>query len=69
MLSKRLNKLEGKPVPNRSRYSERKLAQNKPARSASAPVVVKPALPATPGSAGRVPTGFGADGAAAKNFP
>jgi carboxyl-terminal processing protease len=31
---------------------ERRLAQNKPAQSASAPVAVKPALPVTPGASG-----------------
>jgi carboxyl-terminal processing protease len=49
MLQQGLNKLEGKPVQESKSYSERKLAQNKPAPSASAPIVVKPALPATPG--------------------
>jgi carboxyl-terminal processing protease len=51
MLQQGLNKLEGKQVVESKSYSERKLAQNKPPRSASAPVVAPPALPATPGSA------------------
>ncbi|CAN7507898.1 S41 family peptidase [Caballeronia sp. 15715] len=50
MLTQALNKLEGKPVQESKSYSERKLAQDKPAPSASAPIVVKPALPATPGA-------------------
>jgi carboxyl-terminal processing protease len=50
MLQQGLNKLEGKPVQESKSYSERKLAENKPLPSASAPIVVPPALPATPGS-------------------
>jgi carboxyl-terminal processing protease len=50
MLTQALNRLEGKPVQESKSYSERKLAQDKPAPSASAPIVVKPALPATPGA-------------------
>ena len=50
MLTQALNKLGGKPVQESKSYSERKLAQDKPAPSASAPIVVKPALPATPGA-------------------
>jgi carboxyl-terminal processing protease len=48
MLQQGLNKLEGKPVQESKSLMERRLAQNKPAQSASAPVAVKPALPATP---------------------
>jgi carboxyl-terminal processing protease len=48
MLQQALNKLEGKPVAESKSLMERRLAQNKPAQSASAPVAVKPALPATP---------------------
>ncbi|MGV7247186.1 S41 family peptidase, partial [Caballeronia sp. M23-90] len=50
MLAQGLNKLEGKPVQESKSYSERKLAQDKPTPSASAPIAVQPALPATPGS-------------------
>jgi carboxyl-terminal processing protease len=50
MLTQALNKLAGKPVQESKSYSERKLAQDKPAPSASAPIAVKPALPATPGA-------------------
>ncbi len=46
MLEQGLNKLEGKPVQESKSVSERRLAQNKPPRSASAPIAVKPALPA-----------------------
>ena len=46
-----LNKLEGKPVQESKSVAERKLAENKPATSASAPVVVPPALAATPEAA------------------
>ena len=52
MLQQALNKLEGKPVQESKSISERRLAQNKPAQSASAPVAVKPALPVTPGTSG-----------------
>ncbi|SIT39794.1 Carboxyl-terminal protease [Paraburkholderia piptadeniae] len=48
MLQQGLNKLEGKQVVESKSLMERRLAQNKPAQSASAPVAVKPALPATP---------------------
>jgi carboxyl-terminal processing protease len=48
MLQQGLNKLEGKPVQQSKSIAERKLAQDKPAPSASAPIAVKPALPAVP---------------------
>ncbi|HLX01811.1 MAG TPA: S41 family peptidase [Trinickia sp.] len=50
MLQQALNKLEGKTVVQSKSIAERTLAENKPERSASAPVAVKPALPVTPGS-------------------
>jgi carboxyl-terminal processing protease len=50
MLQQALNKLEGKTVVESKSIAERQLAENKPERSASAPVAVKPALPVTPGS-------------------
>jgi carboxyl-terminal processing protease len=52
MLQQGLNKLEGKQVAESKSLMERRLAQNKPAQSASAPVAVKPALPVTPGASG-----------------
>ncbi len=52
MLQQGLAKLEGKPVQESKSLTERRLAQNKPAQSASAPVAVKPALPVTPGTSG-----------------
>jgi carboxyl-terminal processing protease len=51
MLQQAVNKLEGKPVIESKSPMERTLAQTKPAQSASAPIAVKPALPATPGAA------------------
>jgi len=45
MLQQGLNKLEGKPVQESKSLSERRLAQNKPEQSASAPVAVKPTNP------------------------
>ena len=51
MLQQGLNKLEGKPVQESKSFAEVKLAQDKPAPSASAPIAVQPALPAVPGSA------------------
>jgi len=51
MLQQALNKLEGKPVQQSKSVSERKLAESKPPRSASAPIVVKPAAPAPAASA------------------
>ncbi|TAM49732.1 MAG: S41 family peptidase [Paraburkholderia sp.] len=51
MLQQALNKLEGKPVQLSKSVTERKLAENKPQRSASAPIAVKPASPAPAASA------------------
>jgi carboxyl-terminal processing protease len=59
MLQQALNKLEGKPVQESKSLSERRMAQNKPEQSASAPVAVKSTNPvpgmgasdATPASA------------------
>ncbi|PMS21294.1 peptidase S41 [Trinickia dabaoshanensis] len=51
MLQQAVNKLEGKPVQLSKSIMERKLAENKPPRSASAPVAVKPASAAVPASA------------------
>ncbi|WP_206954693.1 S41 family peptidase [Trinickia acidisoli] len=51
MLQQALDKLEGKPVQLSKSVMERKLAENKPPRSASAPVAVKPASPVLPASA------------------
>jgi carboxyl-terminal processing protease len=51
MLQQALNKLEGKPVQQSKSVSERKLAESKPPRSASAPIVVKPTAPAPAASA------------------
>ena len=53
MLQQALNKLEGKQVQLSKSIVERKLAESKPPRSASAPVAVKPAssAPALPASA------------------
>jgi carboxyl-terminal processing protease len=68
MLQQALNKLEGKPVQVSKSAAERKLAENKPARSASAPVAVKPALPVTPGSS-TDPASAPAAGAAPVSVP
>lgn len=46
MLQQALNKLQGKSVQESKSIAERKLAQRKVERSASAPVAVKPAAPA-----------------------
>ncbi len=54
MMEQGLNKLEGKPVQESKSLSERRLAQNKPETSASAPVAVKPTQP-VPGASGPVP--------------
>ncbi|WP_027801186.1 S41 family peptidase [Paraburkholderia dilworthii] len=54
MLAQALNKLEGKPVQESKSLTERRLAQNKPATSASAPVAVKPTQP-VPGASGPAP--------------
>ena len=54
MLQQALNKLEGKPVQLSKSITERKLAENKPPRSASAPVAVKP--PASPVPAASAPS-------------
>ncbi len=51
MLQQALNKLEGKPVQQSKSVTERKLAESKPPRSASAPIAVKPAAPASAASA------------------
>jgi carboxyl-terminal processing protease len=51
MLQQALNKLEGKPVQQSKSVTERKLAQSKPPRSASAPIAVKPGSPASAASA------------------
>ena len=51
MLQQAVNKLEGKPVQLSKSVTERKLAENKPQVSASAPVAVKPAVPAPGASA------------------
>jgi carboxyl-terminal processing protease len=51
MLSQALNKLEGKPVQQSKSVTERKLAESKPPRSASAPIAVKPGAPASAASA------------------
>ena len=55
MLQQALNQLEGKPVVESKSISERKLALNKPPRSASAPVAVKPALPGSTPASGAAP--------------
>jgi carboxyl-terminal processing protease len=60
MLQQGLNKLEGKPVQESKSLSERRLAQNKPEQSASAPVAVKPTTP--------VP-GMGASGSTPASAP
>jgi carboxyl-terminal processing protease len=54
MLQQALNKLEGKQVQESKSLTERRLAQNKPATSASAPVAVKPTQPG-PGASGVAP--------------
>ncbi len=54
MLQQALNKLEGKQVQLSKSITERKLAESKPPRSASAPVAVKP--PASPVPAASAPT-------------
>ncbi|MBV8260188.1 MAG: peptidase S41, partial [Paraburkholderia sp.] len=52
MLQQALNKLQGKPVAESKSPMERRLAQQKPPTSASAPIAVKPgALIMAPGSA------------------
>ena len=51
MLQQALNKLEGKPVQQSKSVTERKLAESKPPRSASAPIAVKPGAPASAASA------------------
>jgi carboxyl-terminal processing protease len=56
MLQQALNKLEGKPVQLSKSIMERKLAENKPQRSASAPVAVKPASSAAPAPAASAPS-------------
>lgn len=49
MLQQALRQLRGEPVQVSKSLTERKMAENKPPRSASAPIAVKPALPAVPG--------------------
>ncbi|MGI4812548.1 MAG: S41 family peptidase [Janthinobacterium lividum] len=48
MLTQALHKLAGQPVTLSKSSAERKLSAQKPPRDASAPVAVKPALPAVP---------------------
>jgi carboxyl-terminal processing protease len=55
MLQQALNKLEGKPVQQSKSVTERKLAESKPPRSASAPIAVKPGASA-PASAASAPS-------------
>jgi carboxyl-terminal processing protease len=50
MLQQAMHQLKSEPVQESKSIAERKMAENKPPRSASAPVAVKPALPAVPGS-------------------
>jgi carboxyl-terminal processing protease len=51
MLAQAVNQLSGQPVQESKSAAERTMAENKPPRSASAPIAVKPALPAVPSSA------------------
>jgi carboxyl-terminal processing protease len=55
MLQQAEHKLKGEPVQESKSLVERKLADDKPGRSASAPIAVKPALPAVPGSGTKAP--------------
>ncbi|WP_338860303.1 S41 family peptidase [Mycetohabitans rhizoxinica] len=50
MLQQAMHQLKGEPVQLSKSLTERKMAENKPPRSASAPIAVKPALPAVPGT-------------------
>jgi carboxyl-terminal processing protease len=50
MLQQAMNKLQGKPVVESKSPMERRLAQEKPEQSASAPVVEKPTASAVPGA-------------------
>jgi carboxyl-terminal processing protease len=54
MLQQALAKLQGKTVQESKSLTERRLAQSKPATSASAPVAVKPTQP-VPGASGVAP--------------
>ncbi|WP_027795974.1 S41 family peptidase [Paraburkholderia acidipaludis] len=67
MLQQAMNVLQGKPVTESKSPMERRLAQEKPEQSASAPIAVKPSASAVPGAS--APAAAPASAASAASAP